>query len=224
MFVKSYKIPGRRLVAIGAVCLVVLGFVVYGVGERLSGRAGAQQVETGTRADRRATQGKAKTDAERAAFIAQFGWEVEAEPLEITEVVIPEEFDDVYTRYNELQKQQGYDLEKQKGERVKRYTYRVMNYPDAEQEVHISLMVLDGKVIGGDVSSTALGGFMQGFAKDSAVMSMGELEPSLQEHSTLADEEDEAPLEETMADELDAMEQELLEESAEPTEAQMPTD
>lgn len=249
MFVKAYKVPGRRLVAIGAACLVVLGFVVYGVGARLAAPRETTQ-EAGARADRHAAKGKAKTEAERAAFIAQFGWEVTAEPLEITEVVIPEKFDDVYVRYNELQKQQGYDLEKHTGERVKRYTYEVLNYPDTKQEVHLSLMVLDGKVIGGDVSSTALNGFMQGFAKDSAVMSMEDWEPSVEEHSTLAEEEGgtaeamagnaaegavetaadgtaetmASSIADTMAEELAEMDAELRSESAAPTAAQMPTD
>ena len=222
MFVKSFKISGRRLIAIGAMCLAVIGLVVYGVGNRISQPRGTQ-VETATKPNTRVAKGGAKTEADRAAFISQFGWEVDAEPVEILEVAIPEDFDDVFLSYNELQKQQGYDLEKHKGERAKRYSYHITNYPDAKQEVRISIMVLDGRVIGGDVSSTALNGFMQGFAKDSSVMDTANLEPPIEEHSTLADE---TPIEETMAAELAEMEEALRENLEERvlTQAQMPTD
>lgn len=224
MFVKAYKISGRRLVAVGVMCLAVIGLVVYGVGNRISAAGSEARAEAGVRAQSgRAAKGHAKTAEERTAFITQFGWDVQAEPVEVTEVIIPEEFDDVYARYNELQKQQGYDLEKYKGKRCKRYTYEVLNYPDTKQEVHISLMVLGDRVVGGDVSSTALDGFMQGFAQDSTAMSTAELETSVQEHSTQTDE---APIEETMAAELEAMEEALRDGVVENllTEEQMPTD
>ena len=47
---------------------------------------------------------KADTAEERLSFLSQFGWEVEEEPAEVKEVVIPEEFDDVYNQYNVIQK------------------------------------------------------------------------------------------------------------------------
>ena len=37
-------------------------------------------------------------------FIASLGWTVEKNPIEIVDVVIPEEFNNVYTKYNEIQK------------------------------------------------------------------------------------------------------------------------
>ena len=37
----------------------------------------------------------AANDNERMSFISQFGWEVSAEPTEIREIIIPEEFDEV---------------------------------------------------------------------------------------------------------------------------------
>lgn len=61
----------------------------------------------------------AANDNERMSFISQFGWEVSAEPTEIREIIIPEEFDEVYTKYNEIQLSQGFDLNSFKGMRVK---------------------------------------------------------------------------------------------------------
>ena len=99
------------------------------------------------------------------AFVSRFGWEVEVEPDEIREVIIPVEFDDVYNNYNVIQIKQGYDLKKYAGERVKRWTYTVKNYPGYEDQecIKINVLVCDREVIGGDVCSVRLDGFMHGF-------------------------------------------------------------
>lgn len=109
---------------------------------------------------------KAKTPQERLSFLSQFGWEVEEEPVEVKEVVIPQEFDDVYNQYNAIQKEQKLDLEKYKGARVKCWSYSVKNYPGYENSddvIRANLLIFDGVVIGGDISSTELSGFMHTF-------------------------------------------------------------
>ena len=47
---------------------------------------------------------KAATHDERMAFLSQYGWEIDEEPVEVQEVIIPLEFDDTYNAYNEIQK------------------------------------------------------------------------------------------------------------------------
>ncbi len=111
----------------------------------------------------------AGTPGERLSFISHFGWEVDEEPIEVREVVIPETFDDVYNNYNNIQLEQGFDLEKYAGQRVKRWTYVIRNYPHTMPEddyIRINLLISDDKVIGGDVCSVKLDGFMHGFYKD----------------------------------------------------------
>ena len=110
---------------------------------------------------------KASTESERLSFISQFGWEVDEDPVEVCEVIIPTEFDETYTQYNEIQTKQGFDLKNYSGMRVKRWTYSVKNYPGYENKNYIRLNVLvyEGLVIGGDVSSIELEGFMHGFEK-----------------------------------------------------------
>ena len=98
------------------------------------------------------------------AFLQGYGWEVEPEPCEIAEVTIPEQFDDIYTEYNRVQKAQGMDLSKYRGKTVKRWTWKVTNYPGYDGEVHANLLCYDEKIIGGDVCATALGGFLHGFS------------------------------------------------------------
>ena len=90
------------------------------------------------------------------------GWEVGEEPEEIREVVIPQEFDETYQQYNQLQEEQGFDLERYRGQRAKVYTYQILNYPDRPEGIVAHLLIWDWKVIGGDVCSVELDGFMQG--------------------------------------------------------------
>ena len=52
------------------------------------------------------------TNEERVAFLSTFNWTVEEEPADFREVVIPAEFNDVYTAYNAMQNAQGFDLKR----------------------------------------------------------------------------------------------------------------
>ena len=78
------------------------------------------------------------------------------------------EFDDTYTGYNEIQKNQGLDLEPFKGVRVKQWCYEIKNYPGYENKkglIQGTILVYDGVVVGGDICSLELDGFMHGFSK-----------------------------------------------------------
>ena len=96
-----------------------------------------------------------------------FGWQVQAEPTETREVMIPAQFNDVYTAYNVMQQAQGFDLEPYAGQICTQYVYKVENHPGDEQ-VYATLLVYGDEIIGGDIASTAVDGFMHGFASDSA--------------------------------------------------------
>lgn len=104
------------------------------------------------------------SEGERQEFIISYGWQVDAEPVEVTEVLLPKKFDDVYTAYNNMQKEQGFDLEKYAGKRAKRYTYVVHNYPDYSGGVRLNIVVQGNKIIAGDVCSLELDGFMHGLS------------------------------------------------------------
>ena len=109
---------------------------------------------------------KASDAAERTAFLSQFGWKINEDPVEVSEVIIPAEFNETYSAYNEMQKNQGLDLELYKGKRAKKWVYEVKNYPNYAADsgcIRATLLVYDGLVIGGDVSSIELNGFSQGF-------------------------------------------------------------
>ncbi len=106
-----------------------------------------------------------KTNNDRIEFLAQFGWEVKSEAVESEEVTIPSEFDKVFMGYNEIQKRQGLDLSDFKKKKVMRYTYEVTNYPDADGVVYANLLVYRNRVIGGDICSADVKGFIHGFEK-----------------------------------------------------------
>lgn len=100
----------------------------------------------------------------RIAILSQFGWEVEAEARDTAKVTIPAEFDKIFSAYNNIQLAQGLDLAPYRGKEVTRYTYRVQNYPNYEGTVYANLFVHKGRVIGGDVCSADVGGFLHGLS------------------------------------------------------------
>lgn len=158
MFLVSLKsLKGKLILLVAAVTAVVIVFAV------ISNSENAQKATP--------TDGtlnfSASNEDERMNFIAQLGLTVESEPSGVTEVIIPEEFDETYTNYNEIQKQTGLDLEPYKGCTAKKWTYTVTNYPEYEgsQSIKINLLVYKGKIIGGDICSVELDGFMKGLTK-----------------------------------------------------------
>ncbi len=110
---------------------------------------------------------KIRTNEDRIAFLAAFGWQVEPEAVEATTVTIPREFDKVFSVYNELQRAQGLDLSHYASRTVDRYTYTVTNYEGYEGKVYANLLIWRGRVIGGDICSADSTGFLHGFAKES---------------------------------------------------------
>ena len=106
-----------------------------------------------------------KTDADRVALLSSFGWQVAGEaPSATVEFSLPEEFDRVLLGYNELQKAQGLDLARYKGKTVTRYTYEITNYPTGESGVQVNLLIYRNTVVGGEVLSAELDGFLHGLS------------------------------------------------------------
>lgn len=106
------------------------------------------------------------TEQDAREFLAGFGWKTEEAAAGVAEITIPAEFSDVYMRYNELQKKQGYDLSAYRGERVKQYTFEVLNFRSSDGATQTALahvLTCGGEIIGGDLCSMALGGVMTGF-------------------------------------------------------------
>ena len=146
----SLKANKKRVIAFIILAALVVGVCLF--------------LKNGKKAD--VQEQFASTNEERVAFLKGFGWDVESNPMETREVMIPEVFNDVYTEYNKMQKSQGYDLKPYAGYRCMQYKYMVKNYPEYS-EVIATILVYDGKVLGGDLACAEVDGFMHGFARDS---------------------------------------------------------
>ena len=96
------------------------------------------------------------TNAERVDYINSLGCNVEETAISSKETVIPQSFGKVYEKYNSLQKKAGFDLEPFRGKTATVYSYR---FEDSPERV-VNLIVVNGDIVGGDISSTALDGFM----------------------------------------------------------------
>jgi len=101
----------------------------------------------------------------RVKFLTDMGWEVNTSPAESSQVRIPETQSEVFQKYNDLQKSQGYDLSQYAGKTVMRYVYKVKNFTGATEPVYATLLVYKNQIIGGDITDTAANGKIQGFQK-----------------------------------------------------------
>lgn len=102
---------------------------------------------------------KLSTNEERVSFLQSLGWKVEEEPVETLQFLLPEELEEPYLSYNELQLSQGFDLRKCCGKQVARYTYTVTNYPGQSQGVQANLYVCEEVPAAGDICSSGAKGF-----------------------------------------------------------------
>ena len=148
MLVMTAKVDKKKIIMIlAAVLVAVVGLVML-----LGGGDSSPTVSTGV----------ANNDA-RVAFLKEFGWDVTTSPVESGQVRIPSDSNEVFDRYNELQKSQGYDLSKFAGKTVMRYVYKINNYPGAKEPVYATLLIYKNQVIGGDVTDTSAKGTIRGF-------------------------------------------------------------
>lgn len=159
MFIYSLKAStikffGVICVAMAALITLIVFVPVYD--------GGAADVMAGSKIN----YSKVKDNAARREFLAQFGWQVGDEELEAIDITIPEDFDKIMNEYNEIQKRQGLDLSKYRGKRVSRYTYEIKNYEGYEGKVYANLIIYKNRVIGGDICTADVNGFITGFEKN----------------------------------------------------------
>ena len=153
MFVMTVKFNKKMAVAALIALAVLLAVIVIISGQNEVGTSNSPGLRIG---------GRIRTNEDRIEYLQNLGYEVESEPISEKSIVIPTEFDDIFKEYNMLQRKQGFDLSQYGGLEAEQYTYRVINYPNTSDEVHAQLYTRNGQVIGGDIHSTALDGFMHG--------------------------------------------------------------
>ena len=102
MIVIAAKVSVRKILA----CVLAAGTVLTGAAVLLP--ADAQPAAAASENMR--LDVKLRTNEQRVALLRDCGWEVIEEPRGEREVQIPEEFDEVYDSYNQIQQAQGLDL------------------------------------------------------------------------------------------------------------------
>lgn len=150
MFIWTAHVKKKKtlLAAVLVVCLAVL------IG--LLARFLHQSTEDGI--------GRLDTAEARLEYLTNLGWQVEPEPVSTLQLQLPDPLEEPYLTYNKLQKEQDFDLSELCGQRVTRYTYVVLNYPEHPEGVQLNLYLCEGLPAAGDVIVTGAGGFQAGLA------------------------------------------------------------
>lgn len=156
MFVWSVKASTLKFIAVLLVSAAAIGALAVFMPKFELRSAAASAVEVSR---------KASGEDEIKRFLSSYGWEV-SDLLDKADVTIPAEFDSVYDSYNTLQKKQEFDLSKYKKKTVSRYTYKVDNYSGYSGTVLADVIVYKNKIIGGDICSADVNGFIHGFSAD----------------------------------------------------------
>ena len=103
-------------------------------------------------------------NSQRVEYLRSLGWEVDTEPVETLQFLLPEKLEEPYFSYNELQLSQGFDLTACLGKQVERYTYTVTNYPERPEGVQANLYICEDYPVAGDICCPGAGGFQTGLA------------------------------------------------------------
>ena len=147
MMVMTAKVDFKKIIII----LALVAGVILAVLLLLGGNKTAQTAAPGMGSN----EGRVK-------LLESMGWQVSNSPVEAGKVRIPEQPSELFSRYNDLQKSQGYDLSQYAGQTVMRYVYKINNYPGASDPVYATLLVHKDQVIGGDITDTGAKGVVQG--------------------------------------------------------------
>lgn len=101
---------------------------------------------------------KGSDTLDRVAYLSKLGYSTDDKSETKTEIKIPTEFGEIYNDYNTTQTKAGFDLADYSGQDATMYTYSISNYKNLKG-VYANLIVVNGKIIGGDISSIENGGF-----------------------------------------------------------------
>lgn len=147
MFIWSTRLSKKKLVLGGVLVVCVLAAVLY-----LPALLGEDEAPAAL---------PGETNAQRVEYLRNCGWEVVEEPVETFQFLLPEELEEPYLSYNDLQLSQGFDLRPYCGRQLARYTYTLTNYPDRPEGVQVNLYICDGQIVAGDVFCPGAGGFQE---------------------------------------------------------------
>ena len=102
---------------------------------------------------------------ELAIFIAQnkltnHGYTADPNYYEVKNIVVPNDFDIILDGYNDMIKQNGYDLNEQKGREAVKVVLKLTDYPNSSGDVFSSFLIVDNIVVAADLYSGGEDGFL----------------------------------------------------------------
>ena len=146
MLIWTARVPKKMK----AVIVVILAGILVAAVVLLAGRSGPGDD---------AAEWQLSSNDDRIAYLESMGWQVEEEPVETLQFLLPETLEEPYLTYNELQDAQGFDLSVCCGKQVARYTYTVTNYPGRAEGVQANLYICEGQPVAGDILCAGADGF-----------------------------------------------------------------
>ena len=114
----------KRRIAVMAVSFMVIAAVTVVLAGCFSGKE-----NTITLAD----------TAEMADYLQQLGWQVEPDPIETLDLQLPQTLGDTWGDYAAMQTEQGLPFADFAGQPIRRYTFRITNYPGMDGGVQANL-------------------------------------------------------------------------------------
>ena len=150
MFVLSFKASSIKIIGAICVCVLVAIAVITLLPESGSG-LNVNKFDF----SKQLSEINVKNEDGRAEYLATLGYGVTGEPVSTSSEKLPKEFDEVMSKYNYLQRTQGFDLERYSGKKITGYTYEVSSFPDntkmGDDTYYATILVYKNKVVGADL-------------------------------------------------------------------------
>ena len=90
---------------------------------------------------------KIGSDEDIESFVTKCGCTVEG-CVSDESITVPKNWNDVYTSYNDLQKQQGFDLRPYKGKTARKLVYAL-----SDSDRYVTVLICDDRIIAADISA-----------------------------------------------------------------------
>ena len=145
MLIWTAKFSRKKAVVSMIAFGLVMALLVVLTG-RLSAEEGSAQI-------------KLLSNEDRVAYLEDLGWQIQPEPLETLQFILPEALEEPYLSYNTLHMAQGFDLSACCGKQISRYTYAVTNYPGRPTGVQANLYLCEEQPVAGDIFCPGTDGF-----------------------------------------------------------------
>ena len=156
MFVFSFKASSAKLIAALCVCALCLVAVIMVLPEAGSSLNVNKSEISGT-----LSKINVKNERGRLEFLSTLGYSVDENSNKTSEK-LPEVFDAVTEKYNEIQRMQGFDLSGYKGKKLESFTYKVLSLPGnvdvKDRNCLATLITFKGRVVAADISFPDEGG------------------------------------------------------------------